>query len=333
MVETREIVIPGEIVGDAKENKSSHGTYIEDGKIIIATNRGPIYAYNSSDGSLIGWKFLGEDEKIHPIYRLLNIDDPGFFSTINTPCVKGNRVYVSTQYKGPRGKPTLRHHARLYAVDIDSDNSNVTNRITESWYYEFGGPSQASPTIINDTIYFDGYREKPSIPRDIHLFAIKDKGEFFEEVWKKDYPLQTYASFAIDPRGGFWYIDPFGGKLVHFSTENGEILEEILIDNLIDEKGMHLPSSVMTICGNDTNPILLVSASAIKPFLSDSYVIAIDLQANNSLLWKIKLFEGLFISFDFAFGQYTILMKDDNPRVIFGSFRDGIWAVGSKDKI
>jgi len=34
MEETREIVIPGEILGDAKENKSSHGTYIEDGKII-----------------------------------------------------------------------------------------------------------------------------------------------------------------------------------------------------------------------------------------------------------------------------------------------------------
>ncbi|KYK23592.1 hypothetical protein AYK21_02345 [Thermoplasmatales archaeon SG8-52-2] len=302
----------------------------EDGTIIIATNKGPVYAYNITDGSLIGWKYIGEDEKIHPIYRLLNIDDPGFFSTINTPCVKGNRIYVSTQYKGPIGRPTLRHHARLYALDIYSNNSNVSNRIIESWFYEFGGPSQASPTIINDTIYFDGYREKPSLPRDIHLFAVKDNGNDWEEIWKRDYPLQTYASFAVDPRGGFWYVDPFGGKLVHFSTENGDIIEEIFIDELLDENGIHLPSSVMTICGNDTNPIIIVSASALIPFKSNSYVIAIDLQENNSLLWKVKLFEGFVFSFDLAFGQYTILIKDNNPRVVFGSFRNGIWAIGNK---
>jgi outer membrane protein assembly factor BamB len=301
----------------------------EDGTIIIATNKGPVYAYNITDGSLIGWKYIGEDEKIHPIYRILNIDDPGFFSTINTPCVNGNRIYVSTQYKGPIGRPTLRHHARLYALDIDPDNSNLSNRITESWYYEFGGPSQASPTIINDIIYFDGYREKPSLARDIHLFAVKDNGDYWEEIWKTDYPLQTYASFAVDPRGGLWYVDPFGGKLVHFSTDNGDIIEEIFIDELVEENGKHLPSSVMTICGNDTNPILLVSASALVPFKSNSYVIAIDLQANNSLLWKVNLFEGLFFSFDLAFGQYTILIKDNNPRVVFGSFRNGIWAIGS----
>jgi outer membrane protein assembly factor BamB len=304
----------------------------EDGTLIIATDRGPIYAYNITDGSLIGWKFLGEDEKIHPIYRLLNVDDPGFFSTINTPCVSKNRIYISTQYKGPRGMPTLRHHARLYAVDIDSDNENISKRINESWYFEFGGPSQASPTIINETIYFDGYREKPSLPRDIHLFALKDKGNNWEEKWREPYPLQTYASFAYDPRGGFWYIDPFGGKLVRFSTDNGDIIEEIMIDNLVDEKGIHLPSSVMTICGNDTNPILIVSASAIIPFFSNSYVIAIDLSNNNSLLWKVKLFQGPVFTMDFAFGQYTILIKDDISRVIFGSFRNGVWAIGTDDK-
>jgi hypothetical protein len=86
----------------------------------------------------------------------------------------------------------------------------------------------------------------------------------------------------------------------------------------------------MTICGNESNPILIVSASALIPFKSNSYVIAIDLQENNSLLWKVKLFEGFVFTFDLAFGQYTILIKDNNPRVVFGSFRNGIWAIGSK---
>ena len=303
----------------------------EDGTLIVATDKGPVYAYNISDGSLIGWKFLGEDEKIHPIYRLLNIDDPGFFSTINTPCVKGNRIYISTQYKSPLGIPTLLHYARLYALDIEPDNPNIDERLTEVWHFDFGGPSQASPTLINGTIYFDGFRQKPSLFRDIHLFAVTDKGEYWVEEWRKAYPLQTYASYAYDPRGGFWYIDSLGGKLVHFSTEDGNIIEEIIIDELIQEEGLHLPSSVMTICGNDTNPILIVSASSLKLLKANSFVIAIDLEANNSLLWKVKLFEGFFISMDLAFGQYTILIKEDKPRIIFGSFRDGVWAIGSAD--
>jgi len=301
----------------------------EDGTIVIATDRGPVYAFNSSDGSLIAWKYLGENERIHPLYLLLNIDDPGFFSTINTPCVKGNRIYVSTQYKGPWGIPTLRRHARLYAVDVDSANPNVDDRFKEVWHFEFGGPSQASPTLINDTIYFDGYRPKPSIRRNIHLFAVTDMGDYGKEEWKVPYPLQTYASFAYDPRGGFWYVDPFGGVLVRFSAEDGSILEKIVINGLVQEEGVHIPSSVMTICGNETNPVLIVSASALRPVRASSYVIAIDLAANNSLLWKVKLFEGRLLSIDLAFGQYTILMKNGEPRVVFGSFSDGVWAIGT----
>ena len=98
---------------------------------------------------------------------------------------------------------------------------------------------------------------------------------------------------------------------------------------MIQEKGIHVPSSVMTICGNDTNPVLIVSATALIPIRASSYIIAIDLAADNSLLWKVKLFEGPLRSMDLAFGEYTILMKNGEPRVLFGSFRDGVWAIGS----
>ena len=303
----------------------------DDDTIIIATDRGPVYAFNSSDGSLIGQIFLGEDEKIHPLYRLLNIDDPGFFSTTNTPCVKGNRVYISTMYKGLIGIPTIRHHARLYAVDVDSDNINVDDRLTEIWNYEFGGTSQASPTLINNTVYFDGYRPEPSVRKNPHLFAITDMGSYGKLEWKVPYPRVTYASFTYDPRGGFWYMDPFGGILVRFSTENGSILETIVIDDLVEEIGVHLPSSVMTICGNDTNPVLIVSASTLRLLRSSSYIIAIDLAKNNSLMWKVELFKGPLITFDVVIGQYTVLIKNDMPRVVFGSFFDGVWAIGSKN--
>jgi len=301
----------------------------EDGTIVIATMGGPVYAFDSSDGSLIAYKYLGKNEKVRFLDRLLGIDGNGFFSTINTPCVNGNRIYISTHYEGPRGTPTLLRHARLYAIDVDPDNPDIDKRLSVAWYFEFGGPSQASPTLIGDTVYFDGYRSNPSLRRDPHVFAVTDKGDHWEEKWRVPYHRITLASFTYDPRGGFWYVDPFGGMLVRFSTEDGSILEKIIINDLVQEKGYHLPSSVMTMCGNDTNPVLIVSATALRPIKANSYVIAIDLAANNSLLWEVKLFEGPLRSINLAFGEYTILMKNGEPRVVFGSFGDGVWAIGS----
>jgi len=304
----------------------------EDETLIVATDRGPIYAYDIRDGTLLAWKYLKSEEPINSLCRILNIEDHGFFSTINTPCVKGNRVYLSTQYKGKRGMFTLRHHARFYAIDMDPDNPNTDDRLTIAWFYEFGGPSQASPLLINDTLYFDGYRPQPSYLKNLHLFAVTDMGTYGKEKWKVSYPSPTYASFALDPREGFWYVDTWSGRLVRFSTDDGSIIEEIVVDGLVQESGRHIPSSVMTICGNKTNPVLIVSATTLRPFRSSTYVIAIDLASNNSLLWKVKIFEGNLLFIDLAFGQYTILMKNDEPRVVFGSFKDGAWAIGTANQ-
>ena len=40
---------------------------------------------------------------------------------------------------------------------------------------------------------------------------------------------------------------------------------------------------------------------------------------------------GRLLSIDLAFGQYTILMKNGEPRVVFGSFKNGVWAIGTPD--
>jgi len=301
--------------------------------IIIATNNGPVYAYDVKDGSLIAWKYLGKGEKVNPISAILNKADSGFFSTINTPCEKGNRIYVSTEYKDIHSKSTPLHYARLYAVDVDPHNSNFNDRLKVVWYYGFGGPSQASPTMINDTIYFDGYRPKPSLLKNPHLFAVTDMGTYGKEEWKVAYPFPTYASFTYDPRGGFWYVDPWGGNIVHFSTKDGSIIEKIVMDDLVKEEGRQLPSSVMTIFGNDTNPIMVVSATSLRPSKANSYVLAIDLAHNNSLLWKVKIFKGKLRSIDAALGEYVILMKNNEPRIVFASFFDGVWAIGNANPV
>ena len=295
--------------------------------IVVATDRGPIYVYDIN-GSLIAYKYLGINENIGFISKLFGLRGMGFFSTINTPCVNGNRIYVSTQYKNWRGLPLPKHYARLYAIDIDKDNPDINKRISVAWYYEFGGPSQASPLFHNNTIYFDGYRAQPSYRRDIHIFAIEDKGDTYMEKWKVSYPRPTYASFTLDPRGGFWYIDPFGGKINRFSMEDGTIIETIDVDRLIGEEGKQLPSSVMTIFGNDTNPIMVVSGTCLNPLKANSYIIAIDLAKNNSLLWKVKIYEGPLWDINLVWGEYVVLMKNGMYRIVAGSFGDGVFALG-----
>ena len=79
-------------------------------------------------------------------------------------------------------------YGRLYAVDVFPDATSESDRLIEVWNYSYFGKSQASPTLINDTLYFDGYnnsilREN----RDPHIYAVYTNGT---EKWKVSYPTQ-----------------------------------------------------------------------------------------------------------------------------------------------
>ncbi len=310
----------------------------EDGTIIIATDRGPIYAINSTDGALVAIKYLKPEKPLLTLLRLLGFNVSGFYSTINTPCARNNRVYISTHYKDITGGFSIFFDARLYALDVDADNPNPDERLKVAWTRGFGGPSGASPTLINDTIYFDGDRGEPSILINPHLYAVQDMGTYGKLKWKTAMPTSIDASIAVDPRGdSIWIVDTFLGRLVRYSTENGKLLEKINIDKLVGEPGIHTPSSVITISGTETRPILIVSAMAIPIFqLSTCFVLAIDLANNNSLLWKVKVSEGISVNLRIPLGQYPILMRDNEPRILFaitdgmtpGATRGGVCAIG-----
>ena len=47
----------------------------EDGTIIVATNNGPVYAFNITNGELLTYKYIGKNEKIRPLCKLLNIKE------------------------------------------------------------------------------------------------------------------------------------------------------------------------------------------------------------------------------------------------------------------
>jgi hypothetical protein len=233
-------------------------------------------------------------------------------------------VYVSTQFSEDNSPASRK--ARLYALDINIDSSDFNNRIQTVWYYDFDGPSGASPLLIDDTIYFDGNK---SLQKKPFTIAVTDKGNYPVLKWKEYIPKPIDSSLAFDPRGGFWLVDALGGQLIHQSEKDGSFIETIDTDKIIDEYGVHKPCSVITICGNKNRPILLTSALALDVTKSSAYVIAVDLSHQNNLLWKVKVYEGALASVDFPFGQYPIMIKDGEPRIVFTTMAHGAWAIGS----
>ncbi|VVB62124.1 Uncharacterised protein [uncultured archaeon] len=172
-----------------------------------------------------------------------------------------------------------------------------------------------------------------------HLYAVQDMGTYGRLKWKTAMPTSIDASIAVDPRGdSVWIVDTVLGRLVRYSTEDGKLLEKINIDKLVGEPGIHTPSSVITISGTETRPILIVSAMAIPIFLpSTCFVLAIDLANHNSLLWKVKVSKGISYNLRIPLGQYPILMRDNEPRILFaitdgmtpGTTRGGVCAIGN----
>ena len=306
---------------------------IVDGKIIILpTNSGPVYAFDAHNGEKLAEMYLGLGEIIR---------GKGYFSTQNSACVNGNRVYITTEYTLSTKYHRKISLGRLYALDVNHKSKNEDEVLTVAWFYPFIGKSQASPVLIDDTVYFDVYKpgllgllEKP------YIHAITDKGDHYEEKWRIGYPKnsnmpreirgKTWFSFSKDPRGGFWFEDQLGSRLVHFKEEDGNIIEEILIKDLIPGNtfGLYWPLSCMTIC-DQKEPVMLISAISI---FHNKYLVAVDLDNDNSVLWKIQIKSrhGL----NYAGGQFTILKKNNDPsknRILFGTYYDGVMAIGTKD--
>ena len=291
-------------------------TIVGETTVLIATTNGPVYAFDVNDGSLLAMEYLTENPD--------SGKSDGFYETINTPCVKGNRAYISTQFS--KDNNPAKRRARLYAKDIDIDSADSNDRIKTAWSYDFDGPSGASPLLIGNTIYFDGNK---SLQKNPFTMAVVDKGSYPELKWKASIPNPIDSSLARDPRGGFWLVDALGGKLIHQSEKDGSFIGKINTNDIIGEYGKHMPCSVITICGSKNRPILLTSALAMDALKSSCYVIAVDLSNNNNLIWKVRIFEGPATSIDFPFGQYPIVIKNGEPRVVFTTVRYGAWAIGS----
>jgi len=277
------------------------------GVVVVATRGGPIAAFDNVTGLVLGWIYL--------------IDSPGdteFYDTWNTPCVRGNRIYVSTE---KRDDPS--HTGRLWAVDIDPTDPDGTLRA--AWSFVFGGPSGASPLVIGDTVYFDGDRLGPGEDINPHAFAVQDNGDTCSLRWKYAMPWSVKASFSRDPRGGIWAFAAGVRWLIHLDEETGQTLELLDVDELVDEEGVYVPSSIMTIAGDPSQPVMILGVAPATTG-GPSWVIAVDLDSW-SLLWKVKLADDW--EANVTSSQFAIVEDDEGKAVVvFPARNSGAYGVG-----
>ncbi|VVB60064.1 PQQ-like domain protein [uncultured archaeon] len=293
--------------------------FFEGTTMFIADRNGNVVAIDTIDGSTLATDSLGTPELI--------TDNERFYSSQNSACVQGNRTYVLTDLSVSGWRITntsinmSKQNGQLYAVDVDPDAENKSDRLTIAWNYSYSGYSQASPTLINDTLYFDGNNTLFFQNKKPHIYAVYTDGT---EKWKVAYDNKTLFSFAKDPRGGFWYEDSdqiaslwngdtLGNKLVRFYEENGTEMKGQTIDmtKLLNDEQTVIPCSDMVICGTETNPIMLMSANHDWGE-EGKWVVAINLSDNNSLIWKVPIDS----SYNYAGGLYTILTEDNHSRIL-----------------
>ena len=276
------------------------------GVVVVATKGGPVSAFDSLTGEPIGSLTLRDTP-----------EDPDYYHTINTPCVVGNRVYISTE---KLDDPDFT--ARLWAVDVDRSDTEAPLRPV--WSFVFGGPSGASPMVSGDTVFFDGDRLDPGGPENPHIFAVRELGDSWSLKWKQPLDSPVRASVARDPRGGLWAFSLYLPYLDRYDLETGARLDRIDVDALLDEPGLYFPSSAMTIAGDESDPVMIVGLITASP--SDpSWIAAVGLEAG-SLLWKVRLAE--MRSIDSTSAQFSIVLDDeDRPVIVFPGWNQGAYGV------
>jgi outer membrane protein assembly factor BamB len=291
----------------------------DNGKVILGTQSGPVSAYDFATGDLLAQLELTATFRIRGTLR------SGFFDTINTPAIRGNRIYISTRFSiGSRATKI----GRLYALDLIENNGTYNFEV--AWFLGFRAPSGTSPTLSTDDqghtlIFFDGSGIRATSPRSPQALAVRDNGDSGELLWNYSLSRLPQMSPALDPRGGIWYFALMTSELLRLEESTGQLIQTVDVNSIIDDDaGTFIPYSVMTISGEDESPVMMVAATLSN--FSKTYVAAIDL-ANNSLLWKFQVDEGRGFS-GMPSGQYSILSDVNNdPVVVFSTRQNGVWAL------
>ena len=273
------------------------------GALVVATINGPISAFDSTTGRLLGSLLVRQSPS-----------STNFFQTTNTPCVNGNRVYVAMQQE----QDPL-HTGWLVAIDVDP--TNPTSPLTIAWEFTFTGPTGASPVLIGNVIYFDGHVITPGQPSQAYLYAVRDDGTSGTLLWSTRLPTAVATSPVVDPRGGMWIYTSGLPWLYHLDPRTGVTVEIINVSKLVGDVNSNIPSSALSITGLPSAPVLVLGTGDLKRL--SSYVVAINL-VTHTLAWEFNLRPSLIP--DYAAGQFpTIVTPLGKPAVAFSTRNEGAY--------
>ncbi len=295
------------------------------GDIVLATLNGPVSAYSYTTGDMLARL------RLNATVQYNGRSYTGYFDTLNVPAVRGNRIYVSTQFKYGSFFPRTLPIGRLYAIDLVS-NPTGSYSLEAQWNFEFKAPSGSSPTLGtvdgNTVVYFDGSGIVPSGTTAPQAFAVKDLGTSGVLLWNYALATKPEASPAKDPRGGLWYYAFRRSQILRLDETDGHLVQTINVDTFIADSATFVPSSVMTITGKPDAPVMILAASSSS--YSRTYIVAIDLTVDaGSLLWSYRIDEGKGTS-GAAMGQFPIqINSEDKPVVVFSTYGNGVWALTS----
>jgi len=279
------------------------------GQIIIASRGGPVAAYDKESGV--------QTSVIYPTGNLTT----GYYETLNTPAVRGNRVYLLCQKEGLN--PT--NKGALISIDV------TPTSMTEVWEFPFRSESGASPTVINDTIFFDGDGLNPGGPQIPKVFAVKDNGTAPSLIWTYDIPTgqRLISSVNLDPRGGIWfYPRPNYGKLVRLNQTNGFFIEEINYNSLINAANNVGINTSTTIFFDGGVPYMSFGVTPAPPLsLGEAYFVVLNL-STNTIHWKYKLSSNAINFANAGSAPLLTIRKNGNTRLVAGTTNFGVMCFG-----
>lgn len=295
----------------------------DQGVIVLATTGGPISAYDAATGKLLSTLWLNGTVTAGGVVHT------GYYETLNTPAVNGNRVYISTQFHDSATNSIL-PYGRLYAIDFGLTGAG-TESFSVAWSYNFAAPSGGSPSVVVNqgvpTIYFDGSGIIPGAKRaNPQLFAVSDLGSSARLDWRYAMPLDPRSAATPDPRGGVWTFAPYSPNLVRLNGSTGAVMQTIDVSSLLGGPYAHLPSSATVITGSATDPVMILSASGL--LLRSSDIVAIDLDTS-TLRWSYEI-DQMKGRAGVSFGQFPVVQTATGmSEVVFTTYGNGVWGLGS----
>ncbi|MCA9548752.1 MAG: PQQ-like beta-propeller repeat protein [Myxococcales bacterium] len=292
------------------------------GFVVYATTGGLVGAVDSTDGT--------------GITRALEATIDGYsgvFVTRNTPASRGDRVYVVAEFQPDDNDASdvIGEPARLYALDVSDGAIDV------AWFYDVGGRSGASPTVVGDVVYFDADQLTASGPTAPHFFAVRDTGPAGALVYA--HPLTdpviapsgtggALASAAHDPRGGLWLFTAGSARLVRLSETaaratgsppRARVLDDLDLSALLGADAQ--PSSAVTLADGASGPVGMMTALVD----GDTRWLALDL-VQGSLQNDVSLGSGLAT---WSAAQSPIITHPQTGAsvVVLSTFSDGVLGI------